>query len=87
MNSEREKGRLLQLHRTALQAHLEKDAGPIWRRMAPNGMMSALQESGLSPKRKNCLPSMSICGERALLTSGRLLPPSSISPQMLAWHG
>ena len=27
MNSEREKARLLQLHRSALQAHLEKDAG------------------------------------------------------------
>ncbi len=27
MNSEQEKARLLQLHRSALQAHLEKDAG------------------------------------------------------------
>ena len=34
MNSEQEKARLLQLHRTALQAHLEKDAGAY---LAPYG--------------------------------------------------
>jgi hypothetical protein len=53
--------------------------------MLPNGMMSALQESGFAPKRMHYLPSISISDERTLLTSGRLLPQSSISPQMPAW--
>ena len=49
-------------------------------------MMSALQESGFAPKRKNCLSSMSICGERTLLTSARLLPIIHLSTDAsMAW--